>query len=265
MPLELGDDRRAGLAHTLEGAQRALCQVRYGSAFAFGNGHVVLNADNPLAVGSFASGFQGDLGLVEKGLLTLPLLWSEAGRHQVVVLASPSSVPELDLLAEECGYEAAEEITTMLLTAPGALVEGEPGILTRPLPEEDEGSVGRLVAAAHDWSVGVGNRLQVVQGHRLDDPRHVAFGAWHEGELVGVATGFLVGAAGQVVEVSVARHARRRRLGRALVSAVAAWLLQRGAELVWASVEAGGLTERFLTGLGFEPAYDAVIFTAESV
>ena len=265
MPLELDDDRRSGLARTLEEAQRALCQVRYGSVFPLGTGHVVLNPDNPLAVGSFAAGFQGDLGLVEKSLLTLPLVWSEAGRHQVVVVASPSSVPELDLLAEECGYEAAEETTTVLLTDPLQLVEGEPGILARPLPEDDEGLVGALVAAAHDWSPAVGKRLQVVQGHRLDDPRHVAFGAWEDGLLVGVATGFLFGAVGQLVEVSVAREARRRRYGRALASAVAATLLQRGASLVWASTEAGGLTERFLTGLGFEPAYDGVIFTGESV
>ena len=265
MALELDDDRRHGLARTLEEAQRALCQVRYGAVFPFGPGHAVLNPDNPLAVGSFASGFSGDLGLVETSLLTLPAVWGEAGRRQVVVVASPSSVPELDLLAEECGYEAAEETTTLLLTDPRQLLEGEPGAVTRPLPEDDEGRVGALVAAAHDWSTATGARLQVVMGHRLDDPRHLAFGAWEGGELVGVATGFLFGAVGQLVEVSVARHSRRRRHGRALASAVAATLLQRGAELVWASVEAGGLTERFLGDLGFEPAYDAVIFTAESV
>jgi GNAT superfamily N-acetyltransferase len=265
MPLELDDDRRSGLARTLEEAQRALCQVRYGAFFPLGTGLVVLNPDNPLAVGSFAAGFQGDLGLVEKSLLTLPLVWSEAGKHQVVLVASPSSVPELDLLAEECGYEAAEETTTLLLTDPRQLVEGEPGILTRPLPEHDEAHVGALVAAAHDWSAAVGTRLQVVQGHRLDDPRHIAFGAWEDGRLVGVGTGFLFGAVGQLVEVSVSRAARRRRYGRALASAVAATLLQRGASLVWASTEVGGLTERFLTGLGFEAAYDGVIFTAESV
>jgi hypothetical protein len=65
------------------------------------------------------------------------------------------------------------------------------------------------------------------------------------------------------VEVSVLRSARRHRLGRALASSVCATLLQRGAELVWATVEAGGIVERFLGGLGFEPAYDAIIFTAE--
>src|SRR4051794_9058418 len=264
MPLEVGAARRVGLARTLEDGLRRLCQVRYGTTFAFGAGHVVLNPDNPLAVGSFASGLDGDLGMVERTLLALPLVWSEAGKHQVVVLGSPSSVPELDLLAEECGYEAAEETTTLLLTDPTQLVEGEPGILTRPLAEEDEGALGPLVAAAYDWSVAVGTRLQVVQGHRLDDPRHVAFGAWEAGELVGVATGFLHGKTGQVVEASVLQHARRRRNGRALVSAVAATLLQRGASLVWAGTEAGGVTERFFTGLGFEPAYDAVIFTAEA-
>ena len=251
------------LAGELEDALRALCQVRYGSVFPFGAGQVVLNPDNPLAVGSFASGFEGDLGLVEKSLLALPLVWAEAGKHQVVVLASPSSVPELDLLAEECGYEAAEETTTLLLEDPTQLLEGEPGILTRPLPELDEGAVGRLIAAAHDWSPTVGARLQVVQGHRLDEPRHVAFGAWEQGELVGVATGFLVGSLGQLVEVSVARPARGHRIGRALASAVAATLLQRGATRVWATAEAAGLVERFLNGLGFEAAYDAVIFTTD--
>ena len=262
VPLELDDDRRSGLAAALEDAHRALCQVRYGAVFPFGSASVVLNPDNPLAVGSFAAGFQGDLGVVEQSLLALPLVWAEAGRHQVVVVASPSSVPELDLLAEECGYEAAEEVTTMLLTDLRQLVDGEPGLLTRPLPEEDEGYVGSLVAAAHDWSPAVGQRLQVVMGHRMDDPRHVAVGSWEAGRLVGVATGFLTGATGQVVEVSVERGARRRSHGRALASAVAATLLQRGAELVWASTEAGGLTERFLAGLGFEPAYDSVCFTA---
>lgn len=261
MPLELDDDRRADLARTFEEAHRALCAVRYGAAFRFGPGHVVLNADNPLAVGSFVSGLDGDLGMVERTLLALPLIWAEAGKHQVVVLASPSSAPELDLLAEECGYEAAEEVTTMLLTDPSQLVDGEPGILTRPLREQDEGEVGAFLAAAHDWSPAIGRRLQVVQGHRLDDPRHQALAAYDDGELVGIATGFLYGATGQVAHVAVRRDARGRRYGRALASGVAADLLQRGARLVWASVEAGGLVERFFAGLGFEPAYDGVVFT----
>jgi ribosomal protein S18 acetylase RimI-like enzyme len=260
--LDLDGDRQAGLAATLEEAARALSAVRYGQAFRLGRAQVVLNPDNPLATGSFASGLDGDLGMVERTLLALPLVWKEAGRSQVVVLASPSSAPELELLAEECGYEAAEEHTTMLLTDPRQLVDGEPGILVRPLPEQDEGLLGTLIAKSHDWGPKVGARLQVVQGHRLDDPRHVAFGAWEGGELVGVGTGFQHGATGQVVEVAVLREHRNRRLGRALASAVAATLLQRGVKLVWLSAEAGSLVEAFFGGLGFEPAYDVTMFTA---
>ena len=260
--LELDEERQAGLARTLEEAHRALCALRYGSAFRLGTAQVVLNPDNPLATGSFASGLDGDLGQVERTLLSLPLVWREAGRAQVVVLASPSCAPELPLLAEECGYEAAEEVTTLLLTDPRQLVDGEPGILTRPLREEDEGRLGPFLAAAHDWGTGIGTRLQVVQGHRLDDPRHLALGAYDGDELLGVATGFRYGATGQVVSVAVRHDARRRRLGRALASGVAASLRQQGAALVWATTETGGLTERFLTGLGLEPAYDGVVFTA---
>jgi ribosomal protein S18 acetylase RimI-like enzyme len=263
-PLDLDEERQAGLAATLEDAARALSAIRYGQAFRFATAQLVLNPDNPVAVGSFAAGLQGDLGMVERTLLSLPLVWSEAGKHQVVVVSSPSSVPELDLLAEECGYEAAEETSTLLLTDPRQLVDGEPGILVRPLPEQDEGAVGTLIAAAHDWSPKVGRKLQVVQGHRLDDPRHVAMAAYDESELAGVATGFHHGGVGQVVEVSVLRQARGRRLGRALASAVASELLQRGAKLIWTSVEARGTHEGFFAGLGFEPAYDAVIFTAEA-
>lgn len=263
-PLDLDDDRKAGLAATLEEGARVLAAVRYGSVFRLGPAHVVLNPDNPVATGSFASGLDGDLGMVERTLLALPLVWREAGRQQVVVVASPSSVPELDLLAEECGYEAAEETTTMLLTDPRQLVDGEPGILVRPLPERDEGLVGPLLARAHDWSPALGRRLQVVEGHRLDDPRHLAFGAYDGERLVGVGTGFRHGATGQVVHVAVERAARGQRLGRALASAVAFTLRLQGAHLVWLSAEAGGLTERFFGGLGFEPAYDSVVFTSLS-
>lgn len=260
-PLDLDEDRQAALAGTLEEAARALAAVRYGASFRMGRAHVVLNPDDPRATASFASGLDGDLGLVERTLLALPEVWHEAGRSQVVLLSSPSCVPELDLLAEECGYEAVEELSTMLLTDPLQLVDGEPGRLVRPLPEHDEPAVGALLARAHGWAPAVGRRLQLVQGHRLDDPRHVAFGAWEGGELVGVATGFRYGAVGQLAHVAVDPGARGRRYGRALASAVAAQLRLSGARLVWLSVEARSLTESFFGGLGFEPAYDAVLLT----
>ena len=260
-PLDLDEGRQAALAATLEEAARTLTVVRYGRTFRLGRAQVALNPDDPRVTASFATGLDGDLGLVERTLLALPEVWHEAGLSRVVVLSSPSCAPELELLAEECGYEAVEELSTMLLTDPLQLVDGEPGRLVRPLPELDEPQVGPLLARAHGWSPSFGRRLQLVQGHRLDDPRHVAFGAWDDGRLVVVATGFRYGAVGQLAQLAVDPDARGRRYGRALASAVAATLRVQGAQLVWLSVEARSLAETFFQGLGFEPAYDAVLLT----
>lgn len=254
------EDRLEALAGTLEDAARTRAAVRYGTAFRFGAAHVVLNPDDPLPSAGFASGLAGDPGLVETTLRALPQVFAEAGRACAVVLSSPSSAPELELLAEETGYEAVEESAVLLLTAPDRLVEAEPGILTRLLPERDEHLVAPLLAEAHGWSPAVGRRLQRSVGHRLDDPRTVAFAAYEGEDLVGVATGFSHGGLGQLVHVGVREDARRRSRGRALASAVAATLVVRGARLVWATVEARSRAERFAAGLGFEPAYDTVTY-----
>lgn len=267
--LDLDDERRAGLADALEAAQRTLAAVRYGSIFRIGVATVVLNPDDPLPTAGLATGLAGPPGRVEGTLHALPAVWAEAGLPEVRVSASPSSAPELELLAEESGYEAVEETTTMLLTRPARLAEGEPGRITQVLRDEDEHRVGPLLAEAHDWSEDVGRRLQVVMGHRLDDPRHVTMAAYVSGELAGLATGFLhrvgrgtqgPGAIGQLVDVAVRPRFRSRGLGRALGSAVTAALLTRGADLVWLTVDAGGRAERFCADLGFESAYDAVTY-----
>lgn len=267
--LDLDDDRRAGLAGTLEAAQRTLAAVRYGSIFRIGVATVVLNPDDPLPSAGLATGLTGPPGRVEVTLQALPAVWAEAGLPEVRLSASPSSAPELELLAEESGYEAVEETTTMLLTRPGRLAEGEPGRVTQVLRDRDEHLVGPLLAEAHDWSEHVGRRLQVLMGHRLDDPRHLTMAAYEHGELAGLATGFLHaagpaggrrGQVGQLVDVAVRPRSRARGLGRALGSAVTAALLIRGADLVWLGVDAGGRDERFCAGLGFESAYDAVTY-----
>jgi GNAT superfamily N-acetyltransferase len=259
--LDLDDDRRAALARVLESAEGALGAVRYGSRLRVGLADVVLNPDSPLASGGRATGLDGAPGSVEATLRLLPGVFADAGLPRVLVHASPSSAPELPLLAEELGYDAVEERTVLLLTLPHLLVEGEPGRSTVPLPERLEPDVAALVAEAHGWSRGVERRLHRVLGHRLDDPRHVAMAVVAPGpELVGVATGFLSGEVGQVVDVVVRPGHRRRGAGSALASAVAAELLQRGAATVWGVTEAGGRTERLAAGLGFEPAYDAVTY-----
>ena len=264
--LDLDDDGRAALAASLEAAQRTLAAVRYGSVFQIGVATVVLNPDDPRPTAAVAAGLAGAPGRVETTLRLLPAVWAEAGLPAVLVTASPSSAPELDLLAEENGYEAVEETTAMVLTRPHRLVDGEPGRITQVLRDDDEHRLALLLAEAHDWSEALGRRLQVVTGHRLDDPRHLTMAVYEHGELMGVATGFLhvppgrVGGLGQLVEIAVRPRARRRGLGSALASAACAALLARGAELVWTLAEAGGRSERFLAALGFEPAYDAVTY-----
>jgi ribosomal protein S18 acetylase RimI-like enzyme len=258
--LDLDDTRRSELARGLEDAAATLGAVRYGSRLRVGPASVVLNPDSPLASGALATGLDAGPVAVEGALRALPAVFGEAGLGRVVLSASPSSAPELELLAEEVGYEAVEETTTMLLTRPALLVEGEPGRSVIPLPEREEHHAAPLVADAHGWSAAVERRLHRLLGHRFDDPRHVTVMASEGGEPVGLATGFLHGGLGQVVDVSVRRGRRGRGTGSALASAVAAVLLGRGAELVWLQVEAGGTVERGCAALGFEPAYDAVTY-----
>lgn len=258
--LDLDDERASALARTLEEAAQALGAVRYGSVVRLAAASVVLNPDSPLPASNHAASFIGGPGAVEAALLLLPEVWREAGLRAVHVVASPASAPELGLLCEELEYEAVEETTTMLLTDPARLVDLEPGLRTRPVPEQDEDAVAPLLASAHGWRAEVARRQAVAVGHRLDDPRFLAFGAWEDGELVGVATGFRYGAVGSVAEVVVTEGHRRRGLGRALVSAVAAQHLVAGASLVWLSVEAGGRAEQACGRLGFLAAYDAVTY-----
>ena len=260
MDLDLDDDRAAALAATLEQAAQVLGAVRYGSRLRLGAASVVLNPDSPLAGANHAATFVGGPGAVEAALLLLPRLWDEAGLPLVHVRQSPASAPELALLCEELEYEAVEETTAMLLTDPARLVEGEPGIRVRPLAERDEDALAPLLADALGWPPRVARQQRVVLGHRLDDPRHLALGAWEGGRLVGVATGFRHGDVGQVVEVAVRDEAQRQGLGRALVSAVAAAHLTAGAAVVWLTVEAGGRAERACTRLGFSSAYDSVTY-----
>jgi GNAT superfamily N-acetyltransferase len=263
--LDLDDGGRAALARELEAAQAVLDAVRYGSRARVGVADVVLNPDSPLASGARATGLDGAPAAVEATLRLLPDVFAEAGLRRVLVCASPAGAPELPLLAEELGYDAVEERTALLLTRPHLLVEGEPGRSTVPLPEDLEQDVPALLAEAHGWSRGVERRLHRLMGHRFDDPRHVAVAAVERApdggrELVGVATGFLSGEVGQVVDVAVRPGRRRRGAGSALASGAAAELLARGATTVWACTEAGSRTERLAAGLGLEPAYDAVTY-----
>ncbi|GAC1331189.1 MAG: hypothetical protein NVSMB13_19450 [Mycobacteriales bacterium] len=263
--LDLTGARRASFAALVEDAQRTLGRIRYGSVFAVGTATVVLNPDSPLPSANFAGTVTGSPASAQATLEALPMVWAEDDRSSVVLLDSPSCLPELSLLAEETGYEAAEEIAVLVLTDPAALVAGEPGRVARPVAEADEWQIAGVVAEAFGWSEGVAQRHGVVLGHRLDDPRFLAVGAGAAGgydePLAAVATAFVDAGLGMVSEVAVLPDARGSRLGRAVASAAAASCLARGARVVCLSAEAGGTVERFWTGLGFETAYEAVAYT----
>lgn len=251
---------RAVLATLVEDGARVLRAVRYGSVFRAGACSVLLNPDSPEPWSNVASALDGSPGRVERTLELLPEIFAEAGRSETVVLDSPTSLPELSMLAEETGYEAVEELSVVVLTDPRRLVEGEPGRIVRPLAEHEELELGVVLGGAYGWSERTRQSMSRVLGFRLDDPRFVAVAAQEAGELVGVATGFVGAGLGEVSDVAVLPEFRGRSTGRALASAVAATCLARGAPLVWAMVDAGGQGERFFADLGFEPAYDTVAY-----
>ena len=258
--LDLDARRQALLAELVEDTTRALGRIRYGSVFRVGVAQVVLNPDSPLATANFAGTVQGSPGRAEEALQLLPGVWEEAGRPTVVLLQSPSCVPELGVIAEELSYEAAEESAVMVLTEPERLVEGEPGRTVRPLSEQQETEVAGLLGDAMGYSEPVELALRDGLDQRLDDPRVAAWGAVEGGELTGVAMSFVDVGVGLVTEVAVRPERRGHGVGRALASAAAADCLSRGAQVVCLSAEAGGATERFWRGLGFAPAYETVTY-----
>ena len=259
--LDLSDAAVAALAVRVEEQQRAFGAIRYGSVFRVGTARVVLNPDAPFAAANFAGTITGSPDAAEATLARLPAVWAEAERSPVILLDSPSCLPELAVGAEENGYEAVEESAVMLLADRRALVDGEPGILTRPVAERDAPELlADVLADAFGYPPGVERTFADVLGQRLDDPRVEAVVAEDGGVLAGAAFAFVEGDLAYVTDTGVRPELRGHRLGRALGSAVAARCLQRGARLVWLAAEAGGAVERFWSGIGFGTAYPAITY-----
>lgn len=259
--LDLSDAAVATLAARVEEQQRAYAAIRYGSVFRVGTARVVLNPDAPLATANFAATVTGSPMAAEATLARLPAVWAEAALAPVILLDSPSCLPELAVIAEEEGYEAVEETSVMVLADRRALVEDEPGILTRPAVDRDDPAVlADVLGDAFGYAAGVERALPDVLGHRMDDPRVEVVVAEEQREPVGVAFAFAQGDLAYVTDVAVRPESRGRGLGRALGSAAAAQCLARGARVVWLAAESGGAVERFWAGLGFAPAYTAVTY-----
>ncbi|HWL34768.1 MAG TPA: GNAT family N-acetyltransferase [Frankiaceae bacterium] len=259
--LDLSDAAVATLAARVEEQQRAFGAIRYGSVFRVGAARVVLNPDAPFATANFAGTMTGSPAVAEATLARLPEVWAEAELAPVILLDSPSCLPELSVVAEESGYEAVEESAVMLLADRTALLDGEPGILTRPVSDRDDPAViATVLGDAFGYAAGVERSLAEVLGHRLDDPRVEAVVAEDGGEVAGAAFAFVQGDLAYVTDTGVRQESRGHRLGRALGSAVAARCLTRGARVVWLAAEAGGAVERFWSWLGFATAYTAVTY-----
>ena len=260
LSLDADEDRLAVLARRLEDHQRAYAAIRYGSIFRVGLARVVINPDSPLAASNFAASLSGPPDAADVTLQELPHVWADHGIAPVILLDSPSSLPELGVLAEELDYEAAEELAVMVLAHPQRLVEGEPGRLAVPVGDAGEQEIAAVLTDAFDYSERVEAQLPDLIGQRLDDPRVIAVGARRDGDLAGVALAFVEGEVGLIAELGVRSAHRGHGIGRAVASAAAAECLTRGARLVWLSTEAGGLVERFWQGLGFVEAYDAITY-----
>jgi GNAT superfamily N-acetyltransferase len=259
--LDLSDAATATLAARVEEQQRAYGAIRYGTVFRVGAAQVVLNPDAPLATANFAGTVTGSPMAAEATLTRLPSVWADAELAPVILLDSPSCIPELGAIAEEEGYEAVEETSVMVLADRTALLDGEPGLLTRPAADRDDAVVlADVLADAYGYDLRLQRALPPVLGQRLDDPRVEAVVAEEQREPVGVAFAFVQGDLGYVSDLAVRPESRGRRLGRALGSAAVARCLARGARVVWLAAEAGGGAERFWSGLGFATAYTAVTY-----
>ncbi|HEX8002796.1 MAG TPA: GNAT family N-acetyltransferase [Mycobacteriales bacterium] len=258
--LDLSAAAVAVLAARVEEQQRAFGAIRYGSVFRVGAARVVLNPDAPFAAANFAGTVSGSPMAAEATLATLPEVWAEAERSPVILLDSPSCLPELGAIAEEAGYEAVEESAVMVLAGPRALAEHEPGSLTRPARDGEDAAIAGVLADAYGHSAAVERRLAEVVGQRLDDPRVEAVVAEADGEAAGVAFAFVQGDLALVTDVGVRPERRNHALGRALGSAAAAVARARGARVVWLAAEAGGHVEAFWSRLGFATAYTSVTY-----
>ena len=122
--LDLSGAAVAALAARAEEQQRAFGKIRYGSVFRVGAARVVLNPDAPFATANFAGTVTGSPMVAEATLARLPEVWAEAERAPVILLDSPSCLPELPAIAEELEYEAVEESAVMVLADPAALAPG---------------------------------------------------------------------------------------------------------------------------------------------
>ncbi|QFZ16929.1 GNAT family N-acetyltransferase [Saccharothrix syringae] len=252
---ELLDPYRAReLAGLVEAARLASGAVRYGKVGRVGVAQVVVNRDDPLPGGNHACAVYGSSAEVAGTLMRLERTFADVGRAEAVLYASPTTVAEIEGIADDTGWHAVEE--SLAVVHRGAVTRS-PSV--RPARDVDLLDIAALLV--DDLGVDVdGPRLLRHLGQRLDDPR-CAFVVTDDGDrLGGFASGFGERGVGLVEHVVVRPARRRRGLGGALVGGVVAALRDAGAVLVASHVAEGGAGERFAEACGFEVCYPVTAY-----
>ncbi|GAA1311723.1 GNAT family N-acetyltransferase [Saccharothrix xinjiangensis] len=250
---ELLDPYRAReLAGLVEAARLASGAVRYGKVGRVGAAQVVVNRDDPLPGGNHACAVYGSSAEVAGTLMRLEQTFADVGRAEAVLYASPTTVAEIEGIADDTGWHAVEEALAVVHRGPAT---ASPPV--RPARDVDLPGIAELLA--DDLGVD-GPRLLRHLGQRADDPR-CAFVVVDDGDrLGGFASGFGERGVGLVEHVVVRPARRRRGLGGALVATAVAALRDAGALLVAAHVAEGGAGERFAEACGFEACYPVTAY-----
>lgn len=252
------DPRQAReLAGLIETARLSSGAVRYGRIGKVGCASVVLNADNPLPSGNHGCGLWGTSAEVAATLLRLERTFADVDRPEAVVYASPTTVDDIDGIADDAGWRAVEEGIALRYRT-----RREPTHRVRVCTDEDLRGIAALLADDAGLSAAGEARLVRHFGHRLDDPRCVIRVADDHGadRLAGFAHGFVEHGIG-LVEHAVVRPGRRRRgIGHALVQNVVDATGDRGAITVATHTDEGGASERFAEACGFEAVYPVTTY-----
>ncbi|WP_406692567.1 GNAT family N-acetyltransferase [Saccharopolyspora sp. ID03-671] len=252
------DPRQArDLAGLVETARLASAVVRYGVSTRVGVGTVVLNQDNPLPVANHACALWGTGAQVAGTLMELEQVFAEAGRSEAVVYASPTTVGEIEGIADDALWRAVEE-QVVLLHRDRGFSRG----VARPVEDRDLEGVVELYADETGLSEEGEQRLARHLGHRADENRAVLLVVDDPGvdRIAGFVQGFVERGVGLIEQVVVRPGRRRRGYGHDLVTEAAEELRRMGALLVAGHAEEGGTAQRFAEATGFEVAYGVTAY-----
>lgn len=250
------------LAARVEAVKLADGAVRDGRVGKVGVADVVLNGSNPLTVCNHACGLWGSSAQVAHTLLRLESVFAEAGRPEAVVHASPTTVADIEGIADDSGWRAAEECVA-LLYRPESGESRVPTHGARGAVEGDLAGVAALLADHLDLSERAEKRLVSNLAQRLDDPRCLLV-VTDDSEVERIASfalGFVEAGVGLVDHVAVRAGKRGRGHARDVLGELVTRAAEQGAEIVVGQTEEGSVAQRFAEACGFTAVYPVTVYT----